>query len=124
MNKIALLAPALVAGSMLAGCVAYPADQGYGGGYGGGYAAQPAYVAQPGVAVDLSIGWHGDRYYDGRRYWARDDWNRAHPPGPGPGGPGGYHRDDHRPGGPGGPGPGGRGDDRRGGDDHRDDHRW
>ncbi|WP_186140423.1 hypothetical protein [Burkholderia gladioli] len=99
-KTIALLAPALLAGSLLTGCVAYPANPGYGGGYGGGYAAQPAYV-QPGVAVDVNIGWHGDRYWDGRRYWARDDWNRAHPPGDRR-----YDDRDHR------------------GDDHRDDHRW
>jgi hypothetical protein len=29
----------------------------------------------------IVIGWHGDRYWDGRRYWARDDWYRHHPPG-------------------------------------------
>jgi hypothetical protein len=36
----------------------------------------PAYAyAPPPVIV---VGWHGDRYYDGRRYWDRDDWNRHH----------------------------------------------
>jgi hypothetical protein len=35
----------------------------------------PVYVAQPVIVV----GWHGDRYYDGRRYWDRDDWYRRHP---------------------------------------------
>jgi hypothetical protein len=37
------------------------------------YAPPPVYV-QPAIVV----GWHGDRYYDGRRYWARDDWDRHH----------------------------------------------
>ena len=37
---------------------------------------QPHFVP---VGVSISIGWHGDRYYDGRRYWDRDDWYRRHP---------------------------------------------
>lgn len=24
-------------------------------------------------------GWHGDRYYDGHRYWERREWERHHP---------------------------------------------
>ncbi|WP_257834945.1 hypothetical protein [Burkholderia glumae] len=72
------------AGAVLTGCVAYPAGPAYGGGYsgyGGGYAAQPGY-GQPGVAVvDVNVGWHGDRYWDGRRYWGRDEWNRSRRPG-------------------------------------------
>jgi len=37
------------------------------------YAPPPAPMyAQPAIV----IGWHGDRYYDGRRYWDRDDWYR------------------------------------------------
>lgn len=37
---------------------------------------QPAPVyAPPPVVV---IGWHGDRYWDARRYWGRDEWNRRH----------------------------------------------
>lgn len=36
---------------------------------------QPAPVyAQPAIV----IGWHGDRYWDGRRYWGRDEWNHRH----------------------------------------------
>jgi hypothetical protein len=42
------------------------------------YQPAPVYAA-PAVV----IGWHGDRYWDGRRYWARDDWYRHHPPGRG-----------------------------------------
>jgi hypothetical protein len=39
------------------------------------YAPPPPQVyVQPAIV----IGWHGDRYYDGRRYWARDDWYRHH----------------------------------------------
>jgi hypothetical protein len=50
---------------------------------------QPAPVYAVGMPA-VVIGWHGDRYWDGRRYWARDDWNRHHG--------GGYHdhHDDHR----------------------------
>ena len=29
--------------------------------------------------VGITIGWHGDQYYDGHRYWAHDDWMRSHP---------------------------------------------
>jgi hypothetical protein len=31
------------------------------------------------VGVQVNIGWHGDRYYDGHRYWAHDDWMHHHP---------------------------------------------
>lgn len=33
-------------------------------------APAPVVVAPPVVI----IGWHGDRYYDGRRYWERREW--------------------------------------------------
>jgi hypothetical protein len=57
------------------------------------YQPAPVYVQPPVV-----IGWYGNRYYDGRRYWDRDEWYRRHgrpnyygPPrghgGPGYGGP-------------------------------------
>jgi hypothetical protein len=50
------------------------------------------YAPPPAVyAPAIVIGWHGDRYYDGRRYWARDDWYRHHG-----GGPRYYGHDDHR----------------------------
>jgi hypothetical protein len=42
------------------------------------YAPPPPVYAQPAIV----IGWHGDRYYDGHRYWARDDWYRHHGGGP------------------------------------------
>lgn len=41
-----------------------------------------AVYGQPGVmpvGVTISIGLHGDRYWDGHRYWDRDDWVRHHP---------------------------------------------
>jgi len=59
----------------------------------------------------IIIGWHGDRYYDGHRYWGRDEWNRRHRPHGGwhRGPRGGYGRDH------GGPG--------RGRDDHRGGYR-
>lgn len=37
------------------------------------YQPAPVYVRPPVV-----IGWYGNRYYDGRRYWDRDDWYRQH----------------------------------------------
>jgi hypothetical protein len=43
------------------------------------------------VGVSINIGWHGDRYYDGHRYWAHDDWMRDHPHDHDP-----RHHDDHR----------------------------
>ena len=36
-------------------------------------APAPFYAPAP-VPAYVVIGWHGDRYYDGRRYWARRDW--------------------------------------------------
>ncbi|MDE1182007.1 hypothetical protein [Paraburkholderia sp.] len=44
------------------------------------------------VGVSINIGWHGDRYYDGHRYWQHDDWMRHHPHDRDP-----HHHDDHRP---------------------------
>ena len=36
-------------------------------------APAPVVMAPAPVVV---IGWHGDRYWDGRRYWGRDEWYR------------------------------------------------
>jgi hypothetical protein len=55
------------------------------------YQSAPVYVQPP-----IVIGWYGNRYYDGRRYWGRDEWYRRHgghqnyygPPPRGHGGPG------------------------------------
>jgi hypothetical protein len=41
------------------------------------------------VGVSINIGWHGDRYWDGHRYWAHDDWMHRHPHDRDP------HHDDH-----------------------------
>jgi hypothetical protein len=44
------------------------------------YAPQPVYAAPPPVyGPAIAIGWYGDRYYDGHRYWGRDEWYRHHP---------------------------------------------
>lgn len=52
------------------------------------YAPPPPVYAPPPAII---IGWHGDRYWDGRRYWGRDEWRRHHG-GPGWGGRGpGWH---------------------------------
>lgn len=47
------------------------------------------------VDVQLSIGWHDNRYWDGHRYWEHDEWMRHHPHDPGPRHDRGH--DDHRP---------------------------
>lgn len=31
------------------------------------------------VDVSVQIGMHNDRYWDGHRYWAHDEWVRHHP---------------------------------------------
>jgi hypothetical protein len=31
------------------------------------------------VDVSVSIGMHGGRYWDGRRYWQHDEWAHRHP---------------------------------------------
>lgn len=60
-------------------------------------APQPVYAPPPPAVVyappppvyspAIVIGWHGDRYYDGHRYWNRGDYYRYH---------GGPHHYDHR----------------------------
>lgn len=60
------------------------AEAGYG--YGGAHLMP--------VGVQLSIGWHDNRYWDGHRYWERDEWMRHHPRDPGP--PHWRDHDDHR----------------------------
>jgi len=47
------------------------------------------------VGVQLSIGWHDNRYWDGHRYWDHDEWMHRHPHDPGPDHYRGH--DDHRP---------------------------
>ena len=44
------------------------------------------------VGVSIEIGMHGDRYWDGHRYWAHDEWMRRHPHDRDP-----WHHDDRRP---------------------------
>jgi hypothetical protein len=31
------------------------------------------------VDVSINVGMHGDRYWDGHRYWAHDEWAHRHP---------------------------------------------
>jgi hypothetical protein len=38
---------------------------------------QRAYI-RPAAVIIITPGWHGDRYYDGHRYWARRDWEHRH----------------------------------------------
>jgi hypothetical protein len=61
----------------------------------------PAQYDQPRlipVGVAISIGVHGDRYWDGHRYWQRDEWARNHQHGRDPWGHGhpSPHDDQHR----------------------------
>ncbi|AXE95400.1 MULTISPECIES: hypothetical protein [Paraburkholderia] len=49
------------------------------------------------VGVSIDIGWHGDRYYDGRRYWDHDEWMRHHPRDYDPRHHGRDDHNDHRP---------------------------
>jgi hypothetical protein len=35
---------------------------------------------RPGYTHVDTRGWHGDRYYDGHRYWERREWERHHAP--------------------------------------------
>jgi hypothetical protein len=51
---------------------------------GAGFATQAS-------ALTISLGWHGDRYYDGHRYWSRDEWTHNHPSHHGAP----HHGDDH-----------------------------
>jgi hypothetical protein len=88
MTKIShAIAAALVAGSALMAAGSASAQAVY------SIAPQPAYDAPHAIPVDVNvtIGWHGDRYWDGHRYWAHDDWMHRHPHDPDP------RRDDHRP---------------------------
>ncbi|WP_419690024.1 hypothetical protein ACN22W_36875 [Burkholderia theae] len=43
-----------------------------------GCVVSPPMVAGP-APIGITVGWHGDQYYDGHRYWARDEWIRGHP---------------------------------------------
>ena len=46
------------------------------------YAPQPRYEERdpaPGAGVSVTTGMHGDRYWDGHRYWEHDAWRHRHP---------------------------------------------
>lgn len=43
------------------------------------------------TGVSINVGWHGDRYYDGHRYWGHDEWMHNHPHDRDP-----HRHDDHR----------------------------
>ncbi len=46
------------------------------------------------VGINVSTGWHGDRYWDGHRYWEHDEWMHRHPHARDPHR---YHDEDRRP---------------------------
>ncbi|WGS54631.1 hypothetical protein LFL96_26865 [Paraburkholderia sp. D15] len=75
-----IIATLLAGGALLAAGSAFAQERVYG---------EPQMIP---VGVSINIGWHGDRYYDGHRYWAHDDWMRHHPHDYDP-----HHHDDHRP---------------------------
>ncbi|RKU00343.1 hypothetical protein C7H84_27870 [Burkholderia sp. Nafp2/4-1b] len=61
----------LVAGSALAAASAVFAQV---------YAPQPRYEERaPAPDVSVTVGMHGDRYWDGHRYWEHDAWRHRHP---------------------------------------------
>ncbi len=35
----------------------------------------------PAPSVSITLGMHGDRYWDGDRYWEHDEWRHRHPHG-------------------------------------------
>ncbi|WP_414439844.1 hypothetical protein [Burkholderia sp. 22PA0106] len=41
-------------------------------------AANAQVIVAGGGGPAVVIGWHGDRYYDGHRYWQRDEWMQHH----------------------------------------------
>ncbi|WP_322031131.1 hypothetical protein [Paraburkholderia sp. J76] len=90
------IAAALIAGGALMGASsAFAQSAPYGAPYGLRAEAAPQYGQPHMMPVDarISIGWHEDRYWDGHRYWAHDEWMHHHPHDPGPP----HYRDDHRP---------------------------
>lgn len=84
-SALRVVAAALIAGGALIGAATASAQQ-----------AEPymlrADTSAPGygeahlmpVGVQLSIGWHDNRYWDGHRYWDHDEWMHHHPHDPGP----------------------------------------
>jgi hypothetical protein len=90
-----MIAALVAGGALLTGTTAFAQDNGMIH----GYVPQQGYE-QPHMmrtAVVISLGWHGDRYWDGHRYWSHDDWMHDHPhdrdPHHGPSHA--DHRDDH-----------------------------
>jgi hypothetical protein len=71
-----LIATLLASGALLAAGGAFAQDRVIVENYGPAVYGEPHLMP---VGVSISIGWHGDRYYDGHRYWNHDDWMRRHP---------------------------------------------
>jgi hypothetical protein len=88
-----VIATLLAGGAMLTASAAFAQqDRMY------GHDGPPPAYGQPHlvpVGVSINVGWHGDRYYDGHRYWQHDEWMHHHPHDPGP--PRHREHDDHRP---------------------------
>jgi hypothetical protein len=83
-----IIAAVIAGGALLSGSTAFAQVD---NGMIHGYAPQQGYERPQMIrtAVVINIGWYGDRYWDGHRYWAHDDWMRHHPHDSGP------HHDDH-----------------------------
>ncbi len=84
-----LIATLLAGGALLAAGSAFAQERVVENGPGPAVYGQPHMMP---VGVSINIGWHGDRYYDGHRYWAHDDWMRHHPHDYDP-----HHHGDRRP---------------------------
>jgi hypothetical protein len=82
------LAAALIAGGTLMGATsAFAQSSPYmlrAGSQAPGVHAQYGEAHLVPVDLQLSIGWHDNRYWDGHRYWEHDEWMRHHPHDPGP----------------------------------------
>lgn len=89
-----IIATLIAGGALLAGGSAFAQQRGFDEHDHGLVANGQPHMVPTGVSIN--VGWHGDRYYDGHRYWGHDEWMRNHP----------HDRDPHRH------------------DDHREPHRY
>ncbi|WP_322025126.1 hypothetical protein [Burkholderia sp. BCC1977] len=65
--------------TLLAGCALAAAGATFAQVY---VAPQPRYeepYSAPAPGVSITLGMHGDRYWDGNRYWEHDEWMHRHP---------------------------------------------
>jgi hypothetical protein len=66
-----ILATLMAGGALVATSAAFAQDYG---------APQHRYEERaPAADVSVTVGMHGDRYWDGHRYWEHDAWRHRHP---------------------------------------------